>query len=315
MTTPTHRFTLIAEDRAAAVAVISLVDRAIRQCDIDWLRETWEPPTHTTQRRWQGMPTDRGEELGDGRFTKKAHLEQLVEPRTFRAFTRGTGGRAADTQHDTTTCPQPISMQKPKTKPDAATIAPSPGSLVPMIALLRGINVGGKHPLAMKDLALIATKLKLLHVSTYINSGNLLFASEQPPSLIETALESALEKRCGFAIPVVIRTLSQWSEYANSTPFLEAQQTRANLLHLALSKAAPLANTVATLSLKAVSNEQLALARDALWIDYVEGAGRSKITPAHIDKATGSPTTSRNFNTVQKLHTLLSALSAELSKS
>ena len=206
-------------------------------------------------------------------------------------------------------------MTSAKPKRTAASTAPSPSSLVPMIALLRGINVGGKHPLAMKDLALVATKLKLLHVSTYINSGNLLFASEQPPSLIENALESALEKRCGFGVPVVIRTLSQWSAYAKTSLFLAAQDARPNLLHLALSKHPPLADTVATLSLKAVSNEQLALEGDALWIDYVEGAGRSKITPAHIDKATGSPTTSRNFNTVQKLHMLLSAVSAELSTS
>jgi hypothetical protein len=89
---------LIAEDRAAAIAVISLVDRAIRECQIEWLRELWDPPAHTDQRAWRPLPGDRGEAIATPaeKYTKKAHLEAVLGPRRLRSYALGVGGRAAE---------------------------------------------------------------------------------------------------------------------------------------------------------------------------------------------------------------------------
>lgn len=46
---------------------------------------------------------------------------------------------------------------------------------------------------------------------------------------------------------------------------------------------------------------------DAVWIHFPEGEGKSKLTPAFLDKAAGSPLTLRNWNTVQELGRLAEA--------
>jgi uncharacterized protein (DUF1697 family) len=177
-----------------------------------------------------------------------------------------------------------------------------------MIALLRGINVGGKHLVPMGELSAIAKDLGLHSVKTYINSGNLLFCSDLSPKTIESLLEERLLERFEFAVPVVVRTAMQWRAYASSTPFAEAQTARPNFVLLALSKLRPHTNAVETLSSKATSDEKLALVDDALWIDFAQGQARSKLTPAVLDRAMGSATTTRNFRTVLKLDALLAAV-------
>ena len=51
--------------------------------------------------------------------------------------------------------------------------------------------------------------------------------------------------------------------------------------------------------------ERVAVRGDALWIDYASGVARSKLTPAVLDRAVGSPVTARNWNTVQALARML----------
>ena len=63
----------------------------------------------------------------------------------------------------------------------------------------------------------------------------------------------------------------------------------------------PRKESVAALRERCANGERVELAGDALWIHYPEGVGRSKLTPALIDRAAGSPVTARNLNTVRKL--------------
>lgn len=71
------------------------------------------------------------------------------------------------------------------------------------VALLRGINVGGSKKVDMKKLKKVFLELGFEGVSTYINSGNVIFSSAARPE--EAAVESSLNKYFGFNIPVVVR--------------------------------------------------------------------------------------------------------------
>lgn len=174
-----------------------------------------------------------------------------------------------------------------------------------MIALLRGINVGGANKVAMEDLRALAVKLKFSDVSTYIASGNLLLTSSLDAEATERALELAIEKKFSLSIPVIVRTREQWSEYAKGSPFADAERDRPNILHLALSKRPLPVGADAALSAYAKGGERVSPLGDALWIDFNEGAGRSKITPTVLDRVAGSPVTARNFNSVKKIAELL----------
>lgn len=77
------------------------------------------------------------------------------------------------------------------------------------VALLRGINVGWNKKVDMKELKKLSEKLGFQNVSTYINSGNLFFESEEKENAIISALEKWIEKHFGFTVPIVLRNQSQ----------------------------------------------------------------------------------------------------------
>ncbi len=174
-----------------------------------------------------------------------------------------------------------------------------------MLALLRGINVGGKNKLPMEGLRAAASKLGFSEVSTYIQSGNLLFESASEPAECERALEAAIEKSFSLKIPVIVRTREQWATYAKGSAFEDAQRARPKILHIAVAKRPLAAGADEALRAYAKAGERIEALPDALWIDFNEGVGRSKLTPAVLDRLAGSPVTARNWNTVQTLAELL----------
>lgn len=169
------------------------------------------------------------------------------------------------------------------------------------IALLRGINVGGHRPVAMPKLRDLCGEIGFAGAQTYIQSGNLVFAAPGKAPAIETKLEEAIAGAFGFAVDVVVRTAAQWSEYVAGNPMPDAAEAQPNLLLLGLSKSPPRAGTIAALRERAAAGEQVELAGEALWLYFPGGSGRSKLTPGQLDRAVGSPVTTRNWRTVVKL--------------
>jgi len=91
------------------------------------------------------------------------------------------------------------------------------------VALLRGINVGGKHKMPMKDLVEVCTGCKCADVRTYIQSGNVVFTAQASAvKKLAAELEKQLELRFGFAVPVVVRDREQMAHVVRSNPFLKA---------------------------------------------------------------------------------------------
>ena len=175
-----------------------------------------------------------------------------------------------------------------------------------MVALIRGINVGGNRKVPMPELCAFATKAGLIEVQSYINSGNLVFeAGKLNPDQVCDLLEKVIETRFGFETEVIVRTASQWKKYSAGSPFPGAARSRANLLLLGLSKVPCGSGIAAKLSERALHGEKVKVVGDAIWVDFASSVGKSKLTPAWFDKIAGSTVTMRNWNTVQKLDGML----------
>jgi len=86
------------------------------------------------------------------------------------------------------------------------------------VALLRGINVGGRNLIAMKDLKAAMEVHGLKNVSTYIQSGNVLFESDAPATTLESEIEATLEKRFGVPLLVVVRSHRQLRAVVTKAP-------------------------------------------------------------------------------------------------
>jgi len=173
-----------------------------------------------------------------------------------------------------------------------------------MVALLRAVNVGGRK-LPMAELRVLCAGLGWRNVATYIQSGNLLFDTGGAPAGAEAALEAAIADAYGFAASAMVRTAAQWAAYAPACPLPDAARETPNLLLLYLSKHPPAEKAEAAIQARARDGEAVRRAGDALWIHYPGGSGRSRLTPALIDKAIGSPATSRNYRTVLTLQEML----------
>jgi len=169
------------------------------------------------------------------------------------------------------------------------------------IALLRGVNVGGHNKVAMAELREVCGTLGCQAVQSYIQSGNLVFLSALTQEELEGALETAILKYFGLNISVVVRSAGDWHRYLGTNPFPVESDKEGNLVMLALSKDELLADAVDELRSRAVHGEAIEQRGDAFWIHFKGGSARSKLSPSVLERAAGSPVTSRNWRTVQKL--------------
>lgn len=173
------------------------------------------------------------------------------------------------------------------------------------IALLRGVNVGGHNRVAMPALRELCTALGWSDVSTYIQSGNVIFKASGTAAKHEQSLSRALANELGLSITVVVRSAAAWRQYVESNPFPEAAAERPSLVALCLSQARPAPAAARRLEQLGAAGERVAVVGDGLWIDYPGGAGRSKLTPAVLERAVGAPVTARNWRTVLRLDELV----------
>jgi uncharacterized protein (DUF1697 family) len=174
------------------------------------------------------------------------------------------------------------------------------------VALLRGVNVGGNRMIKMADLREVFIAADAEDVTTYIQSGNVVFthAARSEPTLA-AELEKRIAKAAGFPVPVVLRTAGQLARVIEDSPFPEAD---ADHLHVAFLAARPPANAL-TIDTRAFAPERYAAVGRELYLYLPNGMGRSKLAAAVLakPKAIGAGGTARNWRTVLKLNELASA--------
>jgi len=175
------------------------------------------------------------------------------------------------------------------------------------VALLRGINVGGRATLPMATLREVAEGLGYTRVSTYIASGNLfLEAGDASPGTVETALHDALLEHTGLELTVVARTRAQLTAVVATNPFPDAEPQQ---LHVSFLTGQPTAAGITAFETEMGRHpERAAVIGQEAYIDYVNGAGRTKVSWDRVARAMGVQGTARNWRTVL---TLLDRLSVD----
>lgn len=178
------------------------------------------------------------------------------------------------------------------------------------VALLRGINVGGHNKVAMADLRAVASSLDLADVSTYIQSGNLLFSSDGTDAVpLADALEQAISARLGVQPAVVVLSAAELARVIAANPF--PGETNPRLVHAVLRRdevdAAGVAAVAAAVrqARAAGSRDDAAVVGPTLFLHTPDGMGRSELM-ARLGRAGVQATgTARNWATVTKLMTML----------
>jgi uncharacterized protein (DUF1697 family) len=161
------------------------------------------------------------------------------------------------------------------------------------IALLRGINVGGRNILPMKELTHLLEENSYQNVKTYIQSGNVVFQSKKRP---EKDLSSLIEKKYGFKPEILIIKKNTFLKYVEDNPY---SSTVGKEIHFYFCKDTPKVNTKTIEDLKSAT-ENYRIKGKVLYLYAPDGIGKSKFV-ANIDKCLDTSVTGRNLNTINKL--------------
>jgi uncharacterized protein (DUF1697 family) len=174
------------------------------------------------------------------------------------------------------------------------------------VALLRGINVGGNNLVPMKELCALFAASGCTNVSSYIQSGNVLFDAQAKASAgLAPRIEAAIAKRFAVATPVQLRTAAELAAVIDNLPFDDAARVYVGFLAAAPSKA-----QVTALDKLAIGAPDRYVVRGReVYLD-LGNAARTKLTVGLFDKHLTTVTTMRNWNTVTKLRDLLGAQNA-----
>lgn len=169
------------------------------------------------------------------------------------------------------------------------------------VALLRGINVGGKNKLAMKELAAMFVDAGCDDVRTYIQSGNVLFRAE--PTLgedIPSLISASILSRFGYQIPVVTRTARELQEIVQANPFMEAG-AEADKLHVVFLAGLPDVAHVDALDPNRSPADEFAVLGREVYLYCPNGLARTKLTNSYFDSRLSTISTMRNWKTVLRL--------------
>lgn len=181
------------------------------------------------------------------------------------------------------------------------------------IALLRGINVGGKNKIKMVELKMMFEGLGLSRVQTYIQSGNVLFESEEMEEVIlRMKIEEGIEATFGFPVSVILRTSEEWRNIIDNNPFSEEEMLKAEArsdkecMYVAMLQDEPTQGGVERLAAYQNEHDRYCIEGKEVYQLFDQSIRDSKLA-SNLHRL-GVPVTVRNWKTMNKLLSLAGAM-------
>lgn len=168
------------------------------------------------------------------------------------------------------------------------------------ISLLRGVNVGGKNILPMKELRSLLSKLGYTKIQTYIQSGNCVFqANDVTASVISEQITNGIAENFGFEPSIMTLSVTQFSKAIKQNPF-NVESIDPKSIHFYFLSEEPVNADIDTLSTLKSSSEEFILKKNVFYLLAPDGIGRSKLA-ARAESKLGVAATARNYRTVVKI--------------
>jgi uncharacterized protein (DUF1697 family) len=168
------------------------------------------------------------------------------------------------------------------------------------VAFFRGINVGGKNLLPMKDLIKRLESISLQNVRTYIQSGNAVFETDETrASTLSSRISSTIMASHGFEPRVLLLELEDVEKSVRANPFAEAERDPKSL-HFFFLATTPGNPDIHALEAAKIDSERFILTDNVFYLHAPDGIGRSKLA-ANAETLLGVPATARNWRTVSNV--------------
>jgi uncharacterized protein (DUF1697 family) len=177
------------------------------------------------------------------------------------------------------------------------------------VALLRSVNVAGHGRISMADLTQTFLTLGYTDVATYIQTGNVLFRSPgRSAAALATAIEAQLEEDFGHAPAVILRTVPDLARVVETSPFPQ-QGADPSRHHVTFLAALPSKERLAAFTAPSSGRDELTIIGQEVYVHTPDGYAGTKLTGTLLERRLGVLSTTRNWNTVTKLHALAVAKS------
>jgi uncharacterized protein (DUF1697 family) len=171
-----------------------------------------------------------------------------------------------------------------------------------IISMLRGVNVGGHNKIKMDALRALYKSLKLRDPQSYVQSGNVVFKTEERDLIrLTKRLQNAIERTFGFRLHVIARSCSELRDVIARNPFAKRRGIEPSKLLVSFLASDPGAEARDNVLKLKTDPVELRMDGCELYIYFPNGMARPKLSWAAVDRALKTPGTGRNWNTVTKL--------------
>ncbi len=168
--------------------------------------------------------------------------------------------------------------------------------------MLRGVNVGGHNTIKMEALRALYESLKLRDAQTYVQSGNVIFRSDERDMLrLAKRIEDGIERKFGFRPDVILRTAAEMREVVARNPFAKRRGIEPSKLLVSFLASDPDEEGREKVRQMKCDPEELRIEGREIYIYFPNGMGRSKLQWAGFEKTLKTPGTGRNCNSVTKM--------------
>ena len=171
-----------------------------------------------------------------------------------------------------------------------------------IISMLRGVNLGPHNRLKMEELRALYESLKLRGAQSYVQSGNVIFRSEEKDLVaLGRQIEGAIERKFGFRPPVILRTTAELREAIAKNPFAKRRDIEPSKLLVTFLDRDP-GKEIREQVLKIdTAPEELRMEGREVYIYFPNGMARPKMRWAAIERVLKTQWTGRNWNSVRKM--------------
>ena len=174
------------------------------------------------------------------------------------------------------------------------------------VSLFRGINVGGHQTIRMDELKDLHESLGLKDVVTYIQSGNVVFSSDDADlAQLPRQIEDGFAQKFGFHVKVIVRTSAELREIIANNPFQNHHMKESKWVVVMFLATRPESTAQEDLQKTYVGPEELCILGQEVYIYYPNGIGRSKLSHTLIEKKLKTMGTGRNWNTILQLQKMI----------
>jgi uncharacterized protein (DUF1697 family) len=170
------------------------------------------------------------------------------------------------------------------------------------VAMLRGINVGSGKIVRMERLRASFEALGFDGVRTYVQSGNVVFESEQKSATgLSKKIEEKIQRDFRFAVPVLLKTSKEMEQIVSDNPLVKEKGIDYSKLHVTFLSDAPPKTAAKALEPLATGHERFRILNREIYLYCPEGYGRTKLSNTAIEKKLFVVATTRNWRTVNTL--------------